>query len=104
MKDADLDMPLRISTKGADREFQQLLLPSSSQRVINLHQRQSFIELCLRQTQPGREITRVAIQYFKITCGATAIAYVRESSCIFGGFCQQLLLFTRFLVLLVSHQ
>ena len=97
-------MPLRISTKGADREFQLLLLPSSSQRVINLHQCQSFVELCLCQTQLCREITCIAIQHFQITCGATTIAYGRESSCILCGFCEQLLLFTGFLVLFVGHQ
>src|SRR6478609_2243185 len=82
----------------------ELLLPSSTQGAVQLHQRESFVEYGLRQVQARGEITRIAVQHFEITRRAAGIARIREMRSIFGSLGKQLLLLPEFLVFCVSHQ
>ena len=54
-----------------------LLLPSTTQPLVELHQRQLFVKSSLYQSQLGREIIRVIGEDLQITRNATAVAHVR---------------------------
>ena len=85
------------------KRAQGLLLPPSSQRVINLYQRKPFVKVCLGQVQPRGKVTRVTIKHLKVARRAAAIANVGKPSGVLGGFRQQLLLLPKFLVLDVGN-
>ena len=54
----------------------ELLLPSSAQGAVQLHQRESFIQYGLRQVQPRGKVARIAVQHFEITHRAAVVARI----------------------------
>ena len=54
----------------------ELLLPSSAQGAVQLHQRESFVQYGLRQVQLRGKVARIAVQNFQITRCAAAVARI----------------------------
>src|SRR6476619_2997576 len=68
------------------------LLPSASERAINLYQRLEFAELSLRERELSRKESRLTVQDFEVARGAPPVAHVRQVGGVLRGTCQLLLL------------
>src|SRR5437016_4595446 len=81
-----------------------LLFPPTSERSINLHERQQFTELRLRKTELGGKEPGVAVEHFQVTCGAPLISQIREPARILGGAIQQLQLLAKLTTFSIRDQ
>ena len=81
-----------------------LLLPPTSQRIVELDESQSFVKFCLRQAQLGIEIAGIAVQDFEVTRDPTLVTNIREPRGILRRCTEQLLLCPEFLILTVCDQ
>jgi len=68
------------------------LLPSTSERAIDLHQRLELTKLGLRQHELGSEESRLAVQHLEVARRASPVSHVRQEGRVFRGGCQLLLL------------
>src|ERR1700757_2180298 len=53
-----------------------LLLPSTPQCVVELHQSQTLVKSSLCQAELGVKITGIAVENFQVTCHATPIPLI----------------------------
>src|SRR5580658_1133730 len=81
-----------------------LLLPASSQCLVQLNDGQQFIELCLHQREFRRKGVGFVGQDFQIPRDATVVPQVGKTRGVPGGSEKQFLLSAEFSRLAVSHQ
>src|ERR1700733_11099521 len=79
-------------------------LPSAAESVVELHQCEPLIELCLREIELRREVIGFAREYLQEARSAMLVEYFRKTVYIFCGRRQKLLLLTEFAGFLVRDQ
>ena len=98
-------MPLSIITLVKKKAVAVgLLLPPSAQTLIELHQGQQLVLLCLDQVKFGRKIIRFIGEHLEIASDSTAVPHVGQPRRILRGVHEQLFLFTKLLCLAVGDQ
>src|ERR1700679_774383 len=58
-------------------------LPAPAESVVELHQREPFVELCLRKIELRRQVVVFTYQHLQVTRSAILVKYLRETIGIF---------------------
>src|SRR5580658_8374621 len=94
-------VPFANSSKKPDRA---LLLPPASQRLIQLNERQTLVELGLDQVEFRREVICFAGQHLEVTCVTVLIKHFGKLMGVLRCLREQFLLLAELTVFLRSDE
>src|SRR6266568_1997022 len=93
----------RFGAFGSDT-LSRLLLPPTAERAVDPDQGLELPELCLRERELRREMSRVAVEHLQVARGTALVPHARQVGGILGRVCQLFLLDPELPALAISHQ